>query len=200
MGLCTPAIPEKSYGYQKRTGYHERYTELWLSYAVVAFLECTVYLILARSAYLGAKEESYAERDIVETPNTDAFVVFCFPQRWEGGEHQVHETVEVGHVDSQDLYDNLGAEEFEGSYEGDAESSHNSSVRVIPFGVESFIAGLFDKFLLFSVEKNRRVGFLKEEQARDLNKCVRNSCCVEYPSPGSSLGNESSCDRPNSRA
>jgi len=64
---------------------------------------------------LGSEEETDAERDVVQAAYADGFVVLVFPEPWEGGENQVHEPVQIGHVYCEDLDDDLRSQKLEGS-------------------------------------------------------------------------------------
>ena len=58
------------------------------------------------------------------------------PERGEGREEEVHQAVEVGHVDGEDLDDDLGTEESERARYGAFHCVGEGAFRVLIFGVE----------------------------------------------------------------
>lgn len=77
--------------------------------AVVASLEVAIDPVVHGGANLETQRKSQAERDVIQTTNADGFIVElgAVPKSREGGKHQVHEPVDIGHVTSQDLDDGL---------------------------------------------------------------------------------------------
>jgi hypothetical protein len=96
------------------------------------------------------------------------------------------------------LDNDLGAQESEGTNEGDAQGFTNCSVRTVELGVQGFVAGFFDEILLFAVEEDGWVGFLEEEKTAYLNQAVSNGGGVKYPSPSGIFCDKSSRNGTNS--
>jgi hypothetical protein len=92
-------------------------------------------------------------------------VVAVLPEAREGGEDEVHEAVEVGHVEGEDLHDYLGAEELEGPDQGDSEGLGDGAFGVVVFCEECFVSGGFDELFLLAMKKNGSICFLQEEEA-----------------------------------
>lgn len=144
--LRRPAIPEQADRDEDRARDHQRDAKLRPAHAAVARFEGRVDAVLQRGADLGAEEEAAAQREVVEAADADGFVVDGLPELREGGEDEVHEAVEVGHVEGEDLDDDLRAEELEGPAQADLESAEDGAVRMVVFGAEAFVACFFDHF------------------------------------------------------
>ena len=112
--LSGPAVEEEADGEDGGAGDHERDAEFGFAGASVALLERLVDVVVDRGADLGGEEEAEAQGDVVEAADADAFVVDALPEAREGGEDEVEDAVEVGHVDGEHLHDGLRAEEAEG--------------------------------------------------------------------------------------
>lgn len=151
-------------------------------------------MVVDRGADLGGEEEAEAEGDVVEAADADGFVVDGLPEAGEGGEDEVEDSVEVGHVDGEDLHDGLRAEEAEGAHEGVFERVGEGAFRVLEFGFEVRVAGLFAEPLGFLVQEFGRVGFFEEEKAEYLDDGVGDGGGVECPSPCCSLRDEAARD------
>lgn len=106
-------------------------------------------------ADLGAEEEAQAEGDIIEATDADGFVVTEFPESGEGGEDEVHETVKVGHVDCEDLNDDLGAEEDERAGDGAFHGIGEGAFGVFVFGVEGRVVSFFAELFGFVMQQFR---------------------------------------------
>lgn len=67
-------------------------------------------------------------------------VAWVRPEGWEGGEHQVHEAVDEGHVAGEDLDDGLGCQKPEGADERCAKHFGECLVRSLVFGLVTGIS------------------------------------------------------------
>lgn len=143
MVLRGPAIDEESSWDQKAAWDHERCSIFRLTNAVVSMLETAVKFIVERCADLSAEEEAYAERNIVQTADADAFMITCFPQSRESGKDEVHESVEISHVDCQDLDYRLGTEKSEWTDETAFQGIGQAAFRMFKFSMQCRISGLF---------------------------------------------------------
>ena len=150
MVLCRPGVDEQSCRHEDASGDHDWDAEFGFSYVVVLAFEETVDAVVERGEELGADGEAEAHGDVIEACDADGFAVAFGPEDGEGGEDEVHEAVEVGGVDGEDLDDGLGSEQAEGADGGLFEGFEEAAVRVV-FGVEGLVAGFLDEFLGFEV-------------------------------------------------
>ena len=98
--LGAPAVDEKAGGHEQGGREHEGDAEFGAALVSVARFEGAVDPVGEWGAELGAEEESDAETDVVQAAYADAFVVAGGgPEGGEGGQNEIHEAVEVGHVD-----------------------------------------------------------------------------------------------------
>ena len=153
--LCRPAVDEKAGRDEDRAGDHEWNAEFGTSLPSIFLLELSVNAIVDRGADLRPQEAPDAEGDVVEAADADAFLVAGFPEEGKGREDEVHEAVEVGHVDGEDLDDDLGAEEDEGAGDGAFHGVGEGAFGVFVFGVEDRVGGFFAEFFGFDVEEFR---------------------------------------------
>lgn len=194
MVLGGPAVEEEAYRQDGGAGDHEGDAKLGLAGGVVAALEGLVDVVVDRGADLGGEEEAEAEGDVVEAADADGFVVDALPEAGEGGEDEVEDAVEVGHVDGEDLHDGLRGQQAEGPHQGAAEGVGEGAFRVLEFGLEVGVAGFLAEPFGFLVQEFGRVGFSEEEEAGDLDDGVGDGGGVECPAPGCSLRDETACD------
>lgn len=149
--LGGPAVDEEADGDEEGAGDHEGDAELGAAGVVVFLLQPSIDAVVDGGADLGAEEEAEAEGDVIEAANADGFVVSEFPEGGEGGEDEVHEAVEVGHVDREDLDDDLSAEEDKGAGERAFHSIGEGASGVFVLGVQGRVVGFFPKFFSFRV-------------------------------------------------
>lgn len=81
-------------------------------------------------------------------------MVVLGPDSGEGGEDEVYEAVDKGHVGSEDLDDGLGAYEAEGADEGRGENFRSGSIGRLEFGVKGGIAGFLLQAVRFALQEN----------------------------------------------
>lgn len=201
--LRRPAVDNKTHWHKHGAGDHHRHAELGASRSSVgnvAALECGVDAVLERGARLRADEEAEAEGDVVEATDADGFAVLDRPEGGEGREHEVHEPVEVHHVESEALDQRLRAEEAEGACEGDAEGARDGAVWVVKVGVQRRVARLLDETLLPPCKEHRREGLLQDEEADGLDDGCEDGGAVEDPAPRRVLGDEAAGDGADGRA
>lgn len=195
--LSCPCVDEEAGGDKETPRNHIRDAVFGFPCSVVSALENTVDAIVERGEELSAECEAYAHGDVVEACDAEGFVVVVCPEDGESGEDEVHEAVEVGSVDGEDLDDGLGAEEAEGADDATFEDFQEGAVGIIVFGVEVLVAGFFDEFGGFDVQELGRVGFAEIEEAGKLDKSVGDGGSVEGPSPGCLFSDEAAGDWPN---
>lgn len=80
-------------------------------------------------------------------------MVAGLPEEGEGGENEVHDAVKVGHVDGEDLNDELGAEEDEGAGDGAFHGVSKGTLGVFIFSAKGGIVGFFAEFFGFGVKE-----------------------------------------------
>lgn len=195
--LGRPAVDEKP-GWDEEAGCkEERDAVLRLSDTVVLFLENAVDSVVERGGYLRSQSEAQAERDVVETADADRFmVVFRIgPQLREGGEHEIHQAVDVGHVACQSLDDGLCRKQTEGPNEGHPEQFDERFVGALLRRLVVRVSGGFAQFLGLRLQDYRGIGLAEEEEAQNLDGTVDDGGCVEYPAPGRVLGDETTSYR-----
>lgn len=127
-------------------------------------------------------------------------MVHSFPKRGEGGEDEVHETIEVGHVEREYLDNDLGTEENEGSTETDLQGFEYGPLWMVEFSVQVLVSGLFDQLYLLSLEQDGCKCLLEEEKSCDLDQGIGNSSGPEHPSPCGFHCNEAASDGTNRRS
>lgn len=149
--LGGPAVDEEAGGDEGGAGDHEGDAELGAAGVVVFLLQLSVDAVVDGGADLGAEEEAEAEGDVIEATDADGFVVSEFPEAGEGGEDEVNEAVEVGHVDREDLDDDLSAEEDEGAGERAFHGVGEGAFGMFVFGVEGRVVVFFAELFGFGV-------------------------------------------------
>ena len=167
LGLGRPAIPEEADRDAQGAGDHERDAEFGLADTTVAALERAIDAVLRWGADLRAEEEAHAEGDVVQAADADGLVVNAGPEPGEGQQDEIHDAVEVGHVEGEQLDDNLSAEELEGTAESGFEGRGEGPVRVVPLGMQVIVSRLLDKFPLLVLQDDGRVRLLEEEETGD---------------------------------
>lgn len=80
-------------------------------------------------------------------------MIAVLPEGREGEEDEVHEAVEVGHVNCEDLNYDLSAQELEGPRDGAFHCVGETTFWVFIFSMERCVAGFFALVLSFHMEK-----------------------------------------------
>ena len=101
--LRRPAVDQQAEGHEDGAGDHHGHAELGPPDGVRrTTLEGRVDTVLQWGAYLCAEEETQPEGDIVQPPFADTHAIplgqGTGPERGEGREDDVHQTVEVHHI------------------------------------------------------------------------------------------------------
>lgn len=158
--LRRPAVPEQAHGHEDRPGDHERDPKLRLTHTVVPRLQRAIDAILQRRTDLRAEEEPYPEGDVVQARDADALAICPGPEHGEGAQHEVHQAVKVGHVQCQDLDDNLRAQQPKRPRKGYLQRLRHRAFRMIIFRVKRLVSRLLDKLHLLLVQQDGRICFL----------------------------------------
>lgn len=112
------------------------------------------------------------------------------PETRKGGEHKVHETVQISHIRSQDLDNRLRKEELKGALYSDLDRLEKRTVWAVKFSVQGRVARLFAQLVTFPGKELGSVGFLQEKEAKALDYRREDGGCIETPPPGRVLTNE----------
>ena len=80
-------------------------------------------------------------------------MVAGFPETGKGREDEVHDAVQVGHIDGEDLDNELGTEEDEGAGDGAFHGIGEGAFRVLIFGTKGGVVGFFAEFFGSGVEE-----------------------------------------------
>lgn len=195
--LSCPAVDEETGGREEGREGEEGDAELGASDAVVAGFEMPVDAVVEGGADLGAEPEAQAQGDVVEAADAGGLVVVgrVGPEGWEGREHEVHDAVDVGHVDGEGLDDGLGGEEAEGADERGPKDLGEGLVLALGFGLVGGVVGVFTEGVSADAEDLGSVGFAEEEETGDLDDAVGDGGGVEDPAPGGVFGDEAAGDR-----
>ena len=98
--LGCPAVDEEAYGDDDTPRKHEGDAELRSSFSLAERgFEVPVYPVVERRAELGTCPEAQAEGDVVQPGDAERFVVSPCEQEGKGGEDEIHQAVEEGHVE-----------------------------------------------------------------------------------------------------
>ena len=110
-------------------------------------------------------QTTYASREAVRVP-----------EGGEGGQDEIHHPVEVHHVQSEDLNDDLGGEHDEGAREGGLERLYDGPVRGVIVCVEGGVARVLDQLVLlpwiFLDEKQPPTKTRKKDRTCNTFGCV----------------------------
>ena len=186
-----PAIDEETDGHEAGARYHQRDAELGTANVVIAHLEFAIDTVVDWSTDLCSKKEADAERDIVETTDPNVLVVGVFPERRERGEHEIHETVEIRHVQREGLYDRLSTKEPKRADESSSQHFPKRPTWTLPFGMPCIVASLFAELFGLDTKKFGSECFPQKEEAHHLYAGVNNGSGPENPSPSGLLSDES---------
>lgn len=198
--LGGPAVDEEAHGDEDGAGDHHGdavlgAAEALASVAEIAVLERGVDAVLQPGADLGAQEEAQAEGDVVEAADAQGLAVAARgdgagEQGRERDEHDVHQAVEVHHVQRQDLDDDLRRQQAEGPRHGGAQHPGHGAVRVVVGGVESVVARLVDEPPALPLQQHGRVRLAQEDEAQQLDDGVGDGGSPEGPAPRRVFGDE----------
>jgi hypothetical protein len=93
--LRCPAVDEKAHVQQVGSQDHQRNTKFWLANIVVAPLEGAINCVVERCRGLSSDPEADTEADVIETADSNPFMILNCPERWKCGEQQIHQPVVV---------------------------------------------------------------------------------------------------------
>jgi hypothetical protein len=190
--LCRPPIHKQPNGNQQTCRYHDGHPKLWLTNTIIALFEPSVQYVVQRSSDLSAEEEPSAHSDEVERSNACAHPINSFPETREGGEHKVHQSVQVCHVACKNLQDRLGTKQNERTLHSSSDCFGKRAVRAVELCVQGGVTGFLNELVALPGQEFGGVGLLQEEEAEALDDRGEDGCRVEAPSPGGVLGNEAS--------
>lgn len=197
VSLGRPAVDEEAGGGAYGSDGEKGHAEFGATDSRVSVFETAVDAVVKGRADLRPEPEAQTEGNVVQAADAGGFVVVfrARPEGREGRENKVHDSVDVGHVEGEDLHDGLGGEEAEGTDKGGADDLRKASVEFLGFGMVRLVAGFFAELLGSYLEEFRAVGFPEDYQAADLDDSVGDAGGIEDPAPGSVFGNEPACYR-----
>ena len=113
VSLSSPSVDKQASRNHEATRDHEGDAKLGAANMIVPSLQLAVDPIIERRAHLRTEEEADAQRNVVQAADAGGFPITGGPEGGEGGENEVHDSIEVCHIQSEDLDDRLRAEELE---------------------------------------------------------------------------------------
>ena len=161
--LGRPAVKKETDRHEHAARDHEGNTELGLASVVIALLQHPIDTVVDRRTDLGAEEESRSERYIIKAADTNRFVIPCLPQHRKCRKYKVHQAIEIGHVNGEDLNNDLRAEQAERSHQRVLENIWKRFLWVFILRVKSCVASLFSKLLGLPMKQLWCVSFSQKE-------------------------------------